>query len=166
MVSFLHSFMENISDLTECNVLFNNEHLIWIWFFLLIDTKFDLKITYRILNLENHQVYYWKSTKCCYFQKRFQYHIVFQYQPKIIRVIIEKTYYLIIYSCYIFPVIDLNEHFNTILYLLSNFSNVYAWFRPRAVICIICRKIFYYCLGYWSWWKIWFYPPVQSKTPF
>ena len=49
--------MENISDLTECNVLFNNEHLILIWFFLLIDTEFDLKITLRILNPENHQVY-------------------------------------------------------------------------------------------------------------
>ena len=82
---FLHSFMKNISDLTECNVLFNNEHVILIWFFLLIDT--DLKITFRILNPENHQVYYWKSAKCCYFQKRFQYHIVFQYQSKIIRVI-------------------------------------------------------------------------------
>ena len=36
--------MENISDyLTECNVLFNNEHLVLIWFFLVIDTEFDLK---------------------------------------------------------------------------------------------------------------------------
>ena len=41
---FLHSFMENISDLTECNVLFKYEHLILIWCFLLIDTEFDLKI--------------------------------------------------------------------------------------------------------------------------
>ena len=46
--------MENISDLTECNVLFNNDHLILIWVFLLIDTEFDLKITFRILNPENH----------------------------------------------------------------------------------------------------------------
>ena len=49
--------MENISDLTECNVLFNNEHLILIRFFLLIDTEFDLKITFRLLNPENYQVY-------------------------------------------------------------------------------------------------------------
>ena len=53
MVSFLHSFMENISDLTECNVLFINEHLILIGFFLLIETEFDLKITFRRLNPEN-----------------------------------------------------------------------------------------------------------------
>ena len=57
LVSFLHSFMENISDLTECNVLFNNEHLILIRLFLLIDTEFDLNITFEILNPENHQVY-------------------------------------------------------------------------------------------------------------
>ena len=50
-------FMENISELTECDVLFNNEHLILIWFLLFIDTEFDLKITLRILNTENHQVY-------------------------------------------------------------------------------------------------------------
>ena len=51
--------MENISDLTEYNASFNNEHLILIliWFFLLIDTEFDLKITSRILNPENHQTY-------------------------------------------------------------------------------------------------------------
>ena len=49
--------MENISDFTECNVLFNNAHLILILFFLLIDTEFDLKITLKLLNPENHQVY-------------------------------------------------------------------------------------------------------------
>ena len=38
----------------------------------------------------------------------------------------EKTYKLFVYSCNIFPVIDLNEHINTILYLLRNFSDVYA----------------------------------------
>ena len=47
----------------------------------MIDNEFDLNITLRILNPENHQVYWWKSAKCCYFQKRFQ------YQSKIIRVI-------------------------------------------------------------------------------
>ena len=36
-----------------------------------------------------------------------------------------------------FPVIDLNEHINTILYLLCNFSDVYAWFRPRAVTLFV-----------------------------
>ena len=50
LVSFLHNFMENISFLTKCNVLFNNENLILIWFFLFIDNEFDLKITLRILN--------------------------------------------------------------------------------------------------------------------
>ena len=57
LVIFLHNFMENISVLTKCNVLFNKEHLILTWFFLLIDNEFDLKITLRILNIENHQVY-------------------------------------------------------------------------------------------------------------
>ena len=50
---FSSQFMDNISDLTECNVLFNHEHLILIWFY---DTEFDLKITLRILNPENPQV--------------------------------------------------------------------------------------------------------------
>ena len=45
MVSFLHNFMENISVLTKSNVLFDNEYLILIWFFLLIDNEFDLRIT-------------------------------------------------------------------------------------------------------------------------
>ena len=44
--------MENIS-VTKCNNLSNIEHLI---FFLLIDNEFDLKITLRISNPENHQV--------------------------------------------------------------------------------------------------------------
>ena len=30
LVSFLHNFMENISVLTKCKVLLNNEHLILI----------------------------------------------------------------------------------------------------------------------------------------
>ena len=34
LVSFLQNFMENISVLTKCNVLFSNEHLISIWFWL------------------------------------------------------------------------------------------------------------------------------------
>ena len=87
LVSFLNNFRENISDLTECNVLYNNEHSIWIWFFLLIDNGFHLKITLRILNPENNQVYSCKSEKCCYFHNRFQYQYRFQYQSKIIRVI-------------------------------------------------------------------------------
>ena len=85
LVSILHYFMENISVLTKCNVLFNNGHLILIWFFLLIDNEFDLKITLKILYPENHQVYWCKSTKCCYFQNRFQ------YKSKIICVIKIKT---------------------------------------------------------------------------
>ena len=38
----------------------------------------------------------------------------------------ENTYYFYVYSCNIFPVIDLNVHINTILYLLRNFSDAYA----------------------------------------
>ena len=38
----------------------------------------------------------------------------------------EKTYQLFVCSCNIFPVIDLNEHNNIILYLLRNFSDLYA----------------------------------------
>ena len=47
--------MENISVLTKCVVLFNNEQLLLllISFCLLIDNEFDLK-TLRILNQENH----------------------------------------------------------------------------------------------------------------
>ena len=59
----------------------------------------------------------------------FQYLIVFQYQSKIIRVIeLKKKYiiFLFIAVIYVFPVIDLNEHINTILYLLRNFSDIYA----------------------------------------
>ena len=33
LLSFLYNFMENISVLIKCNVLFNNEHLILISFF-------------------------------------------------------------------------------------------------------------------------------------
>ena len=33
-ISFLHNCMENISVLTKCNVLFNNEHLILNMIFL------------------------------------------------------------------------------------------------------------------------------------
>ena len=38
----------------------------------------------------------------------------------------EKTYKIFVYSCNKFPVIDLNRHINSILYLLRNFSDVYA----------------------------------------
>ena len=43
--------------LPKCNILFNNEHLIIIWFFLLIENELDLKIALRKLNPENHQEY-------------------------------------------------------------------------------------------------------------
>ena len=36
-----------------------------------------------------------------------------------------RTKEKIVCSCNIFPVIDLNEHINTILYLLRNFSYIY-----------------------------------------
>ena len=52
LVSFLYNLMENIV-LPKCNVLFNNEHLILILLFLLIDNEFDLKITLRISKPEN-----------------------------------------------------------------------------------------------------------------
>jgi len=107
-------------------IFFNNEHLISIWFFLLIETEFDLKITFRISNPENHQVYGTKMKICkiLLFSKAISVSLAFQYQSKIY----------------------------TILYLLHNFSYIYAWSKSRH---IICRKIYYYCLGYWSWWKIW-----------
>ena len=35
--------MKNTSDLSECNVLFNDELLILVWFSLLIATEFDLE---------------------------------------------------------------------------------------------------------------------------
>ena len=47
--------MEKVSVLLKCN--FDNEHLILIRFFLLIDNEFDLKIALRILNPENRQVF-------------------------------------------------------------------------------------------------------------
>ena len=37
----------------------------------------------------------------------------------------EKMYNLFVYNFNIFTVIDLNEHINTILYLLHTFSDVY-----------------------------------------
>ena len=51
---FSSQFYGEYFDLTECNVLFDNEHLILICFFLLIDTEFDLKIIFRILNPEKY----------------------------------------------------------------------------------------------------------------
>ena len=83
LVSFLHSFIENISDLTECNVLFNYEHLILIWYFLLIDTEFDL----RILNPEIIKYITENPQDVVIFKIVFSIHIVFQYQSKIICVI-------------------------------------------------------------------------------
>ena len=80
------SFSRNDCQWIECNVLFNNKHLILIWFFLLIDTEFYLKITLRLLNPENQQLYLWKSAKCCYFQNQFQYPYRFQNKLKIISV--------------------------------------------------------------------------------
>ena len=85
LVSFLYNFIENISVLTKCNVLFNYKHLILIWLFLLIDNEFDLKITLWILNPENLQVHIsMKIRKMFYFQNRFQ------YQSKVIRLIQSK----------------------------------------------------------------------------
>jgi len=53
LVSFLHNFFGEYFCLTKCNVLFNNEHLILIRFFLLIDNEFDFKITLRLSNFNN-----------------------------------------------------------------------------------------------------------------
>ena len=52
LVSFAHKSTENISVLTKCNVLLNNEHLILIWFFSFIDNEFDVKTSLRIWNPE------------------------------------------------------------------------------------------------------------------
>ena len=73
MVSFLHNFIENITVLKKYNVLLNNEEKNIDMIFLLIDNEFDLEITLRILNPENHQEYQWKSAECCYFRNHFQY---------------------------------------------------------------------------------------------
>jgi len=53
LVSFLHNFVGEYFCLTKCNVLFNNEYLILIRFFLLIDNEFDFKITLRLSNFNN-----------------------------------------------------------------------------------------------------------------
>ena len=46
----------------------------------------------------------------------------------------------------IFLVIDLKEHINTILYFLRNFQRCICLNQTKCRH-IICRKIFYYCLG-------------------
>ena len=46
---FLYNFMENISVLPKWNVFFNNKSLILIWFFLLIDNEYDIKIPFRVI---------------------------------------------------------------------------------------------------------------------
>ena len=45
-----------------------------------------------------------------------------------------------------FLVIDLKEHINTILYFLRNFQRCICLNQTKCRL-IICRKIFYYCLG-------------------
>ena len=70
LVSFLQNCMENISVLPKCIVLYYNEQLILILFFLLIDNEFDFKFTLIILNQENHE-------KCQMFKIVFSIHIVF-----------------------------------------------------------------------------------------
>ena len=110
LVSFLHNFIENISVLKKYNVLFNNEHLILIWFFLLIDNEFDLKIA-DIKSRKSSSILM-KICEMLLFLKSFSVSILFSvsienhlcYRNK------EKTYKLFVYSCNIFPVIDPNEH--------------------------------------------------------
>ena len=61
-----------------------------------------------------------KIRKCCYFQICFQYPYRFSVsiENHPCNLTKEKTYELFVYSRNIFPDIDLNEHINTILYLL------------------------------------------------
>ena len=111
----------------------------WIWF----------KITLSILNPENHQVCWWTSAKCCYFKIVLSIHIVFQYQSKIIRVIeLKKKRIKFFFIAVIY------EHIKTILYVLRKFSDVYVDSDQEPSYNL--SKIFYDCLGYWSWWKIWY----------
>ena len=78
------------------------------------NTTFDLKITFRILHPEIIKYINENPQNVVILKMQKQ----FQYQSKIIGVIELKSN--------IFPVIDLNEHINTISYLLRNFSDVYA----------------------------------------
>ena len=68
--------MKNISVLKKCNILFNNEHLILIRFFLLIDTEFKFKNyfenTYLIQKIIKY-IYENPPNVVRYFQNRFQY---------------------------------------------------------------------------------------------
>ena len=118
LVSFqiFPNFMEHMSVLTKCNALFKNEHLILIWFFLLIDNEFDLKHILRILNSEIIKNINENPQNVVIFKIVFSIHVSFSvsienhpcYPNK------EKTYTLFVYSYNIFPDIDPNEHINTI----------------------------------------------------
>ena len=68
----------------------------------MIDTEFDLKITLRKLNPEIIKYMIENPQNVVTFRNRFQYPYRFSVS------------------------IDLNEHIDTILYLLRNFSDVYA----------------------------------------
>ena len=111
--------------------------LILILFFLLIENEFDLKITLRILNPENQSSILIKIRKMLLLSKL----VIVSISLPVSIENKENRYKLFVYSCNIFPVIELN-----ILSLYNNFNNIYAWFRPRAFIYIICQKIFYYFL--------------------
>ena len=66
-----------------------------------------------------------KIRKMLLLSKAISVSLVFQYQSKIIRVIeLKKKRIKFLFIAVIY--FDLNEHINTILYLLRNFSNVYA----------------------------------------
>ena len=68
-----------------------------------------------------------KIRKMLLFSKAISVSLVFQYQSKIIRVIeLKKKRINFLFIAVIFPVIDLNEHINTILNLLRNFSYINA----------------------------------------
>ena len=93
-VKFLHNFMENISVWTKCNVLFNYVHLILIWFFLLIDNEFDLKITLEDIKSRKSSSILMKIHKMSLFSKSFSVSIKNQpYYPNK-----EKTYKLFVYN--------------------------------------------------------------------
>ena len=95
----------------------------------MIDTEFDLKNNFLYIKSRKSSSILMKIRKMLFFFKSDFSIIVFQYQSKIIHVIEikeKRINFLFIAVICMFPVIDLNEHINTILYLLRNFIDVYA----------------------------------------
>ena len=139
--------MENISVLTKCNVLSNNEHLILIWFFLLIDNEIDLKNYFHVIKIQKitKYVYQRKSARCCIFRylNRFQYLSKSCYLNK------EKSINFLFIAVIYFPLsIQMN--------ILTLYANCFVILTSYMIDSALepsynLSKIFYYCHGYWNW---------------